>query len=147
MAAGKLPLVTPESDATTRPRAHDNDAGADESVTRVTGAYFDAWKTHDWTALRSALAEDVTFRGPLGTADNREECIAGLQRMSRIVTDIVVQQVFLAGADVLTWYDLHTTVAPPSPTANWSHVVNGEITAIRATFDARPFQPPRQPQT
>jgi hypothetical protein len=28
-------------------------------------------------------------------------------------------------------------VAPPCPTANWSHVENGKITAIQVTFDAR----------
>jgi hypothetical protein len=28
-------------------------------------------------------------------------------------------------------------VAPPAPTANWSHIENGKITTIRATFDPR----------
>jgi hypothetical protein len=28
-------------------------------------------------------------------------------------------------------------VAPPTPTANWSHIENGKITTIRATFDPR----------
>jgi hypothetical protein len=40
---------------------------------------------------------------------------------------------------VLTWYDLHTTKADPVPTANWSHLEDGKITTIRATFDARPL--------
>jgi hypothetical protein len=33
-------------------------------------------------------------------------------------------------------------VAPPAPTANWSQVKDGRITAIRVTFDARPLAPP-----
>ena len=33
--------------------------------------------------------------------------------------------------------DLHTKVAPPGPTVNWSHVEDGKITTIRVTFDAR----------
>jgi hypothetical protein len=28
-------------------------------------------------------------------------------------------------------------VAPPTPAANWSHIENGKITRIRATFDPR----------
>jgi hypothetical protein len=38
---------------------------------------------------------------------------------------------------VLTWYDLHTRVASPAPTANWSHVEDGKIARIRVTFDPR----------
>jgi hypothetical protein len=45
--------------------------------------------------------------------------------------------VFVDGKDVVTWYDLHTQVAPPTPTANWSHIENGKITTILATFDPR----------
>lgn len=46
------------------------------------------------------------------------------------------------GPGVLTWFDLHTSVAPPGPTANSTHVEHGGITAIRVTFDARRFAPP-----
>jgi hypothetical protein len=45
--------------------------------------------------------------------------------------------VFVDGPDVLTWFDLHTTVAPPAPTANWQHVEDGRITRIRVAFDPR----------
>jgi hypothetical protein len=57
--------------------------------------------------------------------------------MSQIVTDIVIRKMFVDGPDVLTWFDLHTSVAPPAPTANWSHVEDGRIAAIRVTFDPR----------
>ncbi len=39
--------------------------------------------------------------------------------------------------DVITWFDLHTSVAPPAPTANWSPVEDGQITRIRVAFDPR----------
>jgi hypothetical protein len=104
--------------------------------------YFQAWKDRDFDALRSVLADDVTFRGPLGTADNADECIAGLRGMSKIMTDIVVRKRFVDGSDVLTWFDLHTSVAPPAATANWSHVEDGKIKTIQAVFDARPLAPP-----
>jgi limonene-1,2-epoxide hydrolase len=108
----------------------------------VATTYFQSWQDRDFDTLRSLLADDVTFRGPLGTADGAEECLQGLQGMAQMITDIKIQKIFVDGSDVLTWYDLHTTVADPAPTANWSRLADGKITAIRATFDARPFTPP-----
>jgi SnoaL-like domain len=110
------------------------DAAAD-----VAASYFDAWKRHDFARLRTILADDVTFDGPLGHAASAEECIAGLKRMSEIVTDIVIRKTFIDGPDVLTWFDLHTATTDPLPTVNWRHVDNGKITAIRVTFDPRPL--------
>jgi len=104
--------------------------------------YFRAWKEKDWRTLRSVLADDASFRGPLASLDDADSCLKGLQGMSEIVTDIVIHKMWVDGADVLTWFELHTSVAPPAPTANWSHVENGKITAIRVTFDARPLAPP-----
>jgi ketosteroid isomerase-like protein len=103
----------------------------------IARGYFRAWKDRDFDALRAILADDVTFRGPLGTADGAEECLRGLRGLAEIITDIVIRHVFVDGPDVLTWYDLHTKVAPPAATANWSHIENGKVTAILATFDPR----------
>ena len=103
----------------------------------VAETYFRAWKERDFTTLRGILADDATFRGPLGTADDGDACVKGLEGMARILDDIVVQHVFVDGPDVLTWFDLHTTVAPPAPTANWQHIEDGKITRIRVTFDPR----------
>jgi len=50
---------------------------------------------------------------------------------------IEVRRVFAAGSDVLTWYDMITTVADPVPVANWMQVRDGKITWIRAAFDPR----------
>jgi hypothetical protein len=57
--------------------------------------------------------------------------------MHAILRDVVVLKRFVDGSDVLTWFELHTAVAPPAPTANWMHVEDGRITAIRVTFDPR----------
>ncbi len=62
--------------------------------------------------------------------------------MALILTDLSCPRRIVDGPDVLTWFDLHTTVAPPCPTANWSHIENGKMNAIRVTFDARPFPAP-----
>jgi ketosteroid isomerase-like protein len=96
--------------------------------------YAAAWQAQDWSALRALLADDVTFRGPLGTADS---CIAGLQRMAQVLDHLEVHARASHGSDVLTWFDLHSTVAPATPTANWTRVENGRITEIRVAFDPR----------
>ncbi len=101
--------------------------------------YFRAWKAKDFDALRSILADDVTFRGPMGEADGIESCLKGLAAMGGMMTDLVIQKIFVDGDDVLTWYDIHTADTPPMPTANWSHVADGKISTIRATFDPRPI--------
>ena len=105
----------------------------------VASTYFRSWQAKDFDTLRSLLADDVTFRGPLDTADGIDECMQGLQGMSQMITDVEIEQIWVDGPDVITWYELHTNVAEPAPTANWSRVEDGKITAIRATFDARPF--------
>lgn len=110
-----------------------------EDPRTLAATYFRAWKDKDFDTLRSILADDVTFAGPFAQLDNAEDCVKGLQGMSQIMTDIVVHKRFVDGPDVLTWFDLHTSVALPVPTANWSHVENGKITAIRVTFDPRPL--------
>ncbi|GAY08026.1 nuclear transport factor 2 family protein [Pseudonocardia sp. N23] len=103
----------------------------------VAETYFAAWQERDFDTLRSILTDDATFRGPLGTADSGDECVAGLRGMSEIMTEVRVLKVFTNGPDVVTWFDLHTEDAPPAPTANWMHVEDGRIARIRVTFDPR----------
>lgn len=107
------------------------DAGA------LAATCFRAWQDRDFGTLRSVLADDDTFRGPLGQAGGGGNCLLGLRGMAQIITKIDIQHVFVAGPDVLTWFDLHTSVAPPCPTANWSHAGEGKINRIRVTFGAR----------
>ena len=108
-----------------------------QTAEKIAATYFAAWKAKDFDTLASILHSDATFRGPLGTADSGEECIAGLKGMSQIVTDIDIKHVFVDGPNVLTWFDLHTSIAPPAATANWQRIENGKIEAIKVTFDPR----------
>jgi ketosteroid isomerase-like protein len=103
----------------------------------VLATYFDSWREKDVDSLRSIPADDVTFAGPLGTAGNAAECVSGIERLSQITTAIDIRKVFVDGTDVLTWFELHTTIAPPTPVANWSRVEDGKIVRIRVTFDPR----------
>jgi hypothetical protein len=88
----------------------------------VVDSYFAAWKNNDFASMRSVLDDRLDFAGPVDRfdrADAYQQAVAGLSRMR---TDIVIRKTFVAGSDVLTWYDLHTTVAAPAPVAEWSHV-------------------------
>jgi len=112
--------------------AHDDDGAAEAA-----GAYFDAWQARDFARLRAVLADDVDFAGPLGQVTGADECLRGLEGLSRILTGIEVRKVFTDGPDVLTWYDMATSVAEPVPVANWMHIREGKITQIRVAFDPR----------
>jgi hypothetical protein len=108
-----------------------------DDARRAAETYFEAWLGRDFDRLRPLLADDATFRGPLGAANSGDECLDGLRGMAQMITDIKILKMFVDGPDVLTWYDLHTASASPAPTANWMHVEDGKITRIRAVFDPR----------
>ena len=112
--------------------AHDDDGAA-----QAAGVYFDAWQAGDFARLRAVLADDVEFAGPLGQVTGGDACLRGLEGLSRIITGIDVRKVFTDGPDVLTWYDMATSVAEPVPVANWMQVREGKITRIRVAFDPR----------
>jgi ketosteroid isomerase-like protein len=109
----------------------------DDTAAAAAATYFDAWLAGDFARLRSVLADDVDFAGPLGQVKGGDECLRGLRGLAKIMTGIEVRKVFEAGSDVLTWYDMATTVADPVPVANWMHVEDGKITRIRVAFDPR----------
>jgi hypothetical protein len=110
----------------------------DENRTRQAAeTYLDSWRAHDFDRFRTVLADEVTFSGPLAHLSGIDDVTKGMQGLGQITTDVVVQRMVVDGADVITWFDLHTTVAEPTPVANWSHVEDGKITRIRVTFDPR----------
>jgi hypothetical protein len=49
----------------------------------------------------------------------------------------VIQKIWVDGPDVLTWLQLHTTVAPETPVANWCRAEDGKITRVRVALDPR----------
>jgi ketosteroid isomerase-like protein len=103
----------------------------------IAATYFDAWRERDFARLRSVLADDVDFAGPLGQVKGGDDCLRGLQGLSQILTGIDIRKVFIDGPDVLTWYDMSTSGAETVAVANWMHVEDGKITRIRVAFDAR----------
>lgn len=114
----------------------------DRSPPALARIYLGAWRAGDFDSLRDILGDDVTFRGPLGSADGVEECLAGLRGMHSMLTGITIHKMLADDTDVMTWYDFEAHDDVVIPTVNWSHVENGVITAIRATFDPRSVAPP-----
>ncbi|GAB3684475.1 nuclear transport factor 2 family protein [Angustibacter aerolatus] len=105
--------------------------------TQTTTTLFEAWQRGDLDAVRGVLHDAVTFRGPVGSADGADACVAGLRGIAHVATEIRVLKVFTDGPDVLTWFDLHTGGSRPAPVAMWCHVEDGRIARIRATFDPK----------
>jgi ketosteroid isomerase-like protein len=54
----------------------------------VAATYFRAWKDRDFATLRAILADDVSFRGPLATLDNADDCVEGLRGMAEMTTPV-----------------------------------------------------------
>ncbi|MEU9041957.1 MULTISPECIES: nuclear transport factor 2 family protein [unclassified Kitasatospora] len=99
--------------------------------------YFTAWEAGDFETIRGLLADDVDFVGALGTASGVEQALAGLQGLGRVLEKIDVKVRVAEGDEVITWFELNTSIAEPTPTVNWMHVEDGKIARIRVTFDPR----------
>jgi len=125
------------------PRGGSKERGRKPTMPNENGAaqaaatYFDAWQAGDFARLRSVLDDDVDFAGPMGQVQGGDECLRSLEGLAKIITGLQIRKVFTAGPDVLTWYDMSTSVADPVPVANWMQVRDGKITRIRVAFDPR----------
>ena len=74
---------------------------ADDAASVAT-TYFDSWKANDFDTMRSLVADDVSFEGPLATLEGAKDYMEGIRRLSRVVSEIVIRKVFVDGQDVLT---------------------------------------------
>jgi len=107
--------------------------------TEIMERYFDTWNAHDFDAFEAQLAEDITFAGPLGTADGPRECRRGIEALSEVIDRAEVVTIVADGRDVITWFELHAPGADPVPVANWAQVADGRVRRVRVTFDPRPL--------
>jgi hypothetical protein len=100
-------------------------------------AYFDAWRRRDSDLLRSILADDVEFIGPLTQVNGADKYVESIQGLWNMTTDLVIHKMLADEDDALTGFDLHTSVAPPTPVANWCHLEQGKAARVQVTFDPR----------
>jgi hypothetical protein len=103
----------------------------------IAATYFEAWEAADVDRLRSILAEDVSFRGPLAQVQGADAYAESIRGLFKATEKLVVHHVFVDGEDVLTWFDLYMPGAPPAPVANWCHVGDGKVKRVQVTFDPR----------
>jgi hypothetical protein len=101
--------------------------------------YFETWNAHEFDAFEAQLADDITFAGPLGTANGPAECRRGIEGLATIIDHVEVLAMVADGPDVITWCELHTPDPTAIPVANWARVEDGWIRRVRVTFDPRPL--------
>jgi hypothetical protein len=75
----------------------------------------------------------------MATLDNADDAVEGLMGLAAATTELTVRKRLADGDDVITWFEISTKDAGPLPTANWTHVEDGQIAAIRVAFDPRPL--------
>jgi ketosteroid isomerase-like protein len=104
----------------------------------VVEQYFAAFGRGDMAAARRLLWDDLSFRGPIDTFSKADDLIKALSALAPIVKGIEHRKVLVDGDDVATFYDMLTPMGA-APIAEWHHVRDGKIDAIRVYFDPRPF--------
>ena len=80
----------------------------------VVETYFNAWKDNDFPKMRAVLADNVDFAGPIDHFDNADAYQQAIRALSQMKTGIAIHKTFVDGPDVVTWYELHTKIAPPA---------------------------------
>ena len=106
----------------------------------VAGNFLKAWTKGDFDTARRLLHDDLSFDGPLDKFDNADDYIAALTGLAQIVQSVEEEKVFVDGNDVCVIYNLVTkTPAGAALTAEWYHLRDAKISAVRVIFDARPF--------
>jgi hypothetical protein len=99
--------------------------------------YYESWKGKNLATFRTLLADDVSFKGPLGEVDGAEACAKSMEGLAGATTGLEIQKMIADEADVLTWFDLQTAGAPVTPVASWARVKDGQVTRMRVAFDPR----------
>lgn len=105
----------------------------------IARTYFNCCKHGDFDGLRAILADDATFRGPMGTAHGADDYVKQLAGFAQSLDDVTVEKMLADHHDVLTWFNLHPKGDDPVPGVNWSHIENGHIQRVQVTFDPRPL--------
>ncbi|MDT5009006.1 MAG: hypothetical protein QOH57_623 [Mycobacterium sp.] len=106
----------------------------------IATTYFESWNERDFDRLKSILASDVTFSGPMGTtASGAEEYIASLSGFAESLDGVRVEKMLADDEDVLTWFYLIPKTGDPVSVVNWCHIEGGLVQRVRVTFDPRPL--------
>lgn len=113
---------------------------ADEMTPQaIAELYFACWADGDPEPLRDLLHPEVTFDGALGSTRGPDDFLAGLAGMFAATESNIVRLRLASDSDVVTWSELRIADKESMQVANWTHVEEGRIRAVRVTFDPRPM--------
>ena len=104
--------------------------------------YFTAFYAGDGSTARQYLRDDkFSFTGPNATFDSADSYVKVAEHAGgSLLTRVDRHKVFVDGSDVCILYDLVTKTDPGTiPVAEWYHLEDGKIAAIRMIFDTQPF--------
>ncbi|HEY7063186.1 MAG TPA: nuclear transport factor 2 family protein [Chloroflexota bacterium] len=120
--------------------------GTPDRTRALVQAYYDSWKggmaTYDEARLRSVLAPDLHFEGPIaGMRDGLEPFVVGLAGFVRALRACqMVQQVY-TGDEAAALYDCELGAAGGTLRfAEFIRVQNGKIQEIRLLYDPSEFR-------
>lgn len=85
-----------------------------------------------------ALADDVTFTGPLGRTEGADAYIDGVRHLTETVKGVDIHRAIGEADEVCIRYDL-VTAAGRIPTVGWYEIHDGKVASVRAYFDPRPI--------
>ena len=65
--------------------------------------YFETWNAHDFDAFEAQLADEITFAGPLGTANGPAECRQGIEGLATLMDRVDVHVMVADGPNGSGW--------------------------------------------
>jgi YHS domain-containing protein len=108
-------------------------------VERYIGALYGG----DSGTARQCLADDVSFQGPAATFSGADAYMKASAHAVRGVKRLETHKVFVDGTDVAVFYDMYVDHPVGSiAIADWYHVEDDKIAAIRTILDTGPFTAP-----
>jgi len=108
-------------------------------VERYIGALYGG----DSGTARACLADDVSFQGPAAKFSGADAYMKASAHAVRGVKRLETHKVFVDGPDVAVFYDMYVDHPVGSiAIADWYHVENDRIAAIRTILDTGPFTAP-----
>ena len=97
-------------------------------------SFIDNLNKEDFDAARKLIADDMTFKGVLGSRNGAD---AYMQDMRKMKMKYDIKKVFTDGDDVCLFYDISQGDVTFF-SAGWYKVVDDKIKSFRVIFDPRP---------
>jgi limonene-1,2-epoxide hydrolase len=104
-------------------------------VKEVVLSFMEALNKDDFSGARKLIADDLQFKGVMGSRDGADVYIQDMQKMK---FKYVIQNAFVDKRDVCLIYDINMG-GPVIRSCGLYHVKDGKIKTINVIFDPRPL--------